>query len=171
VGALSFDFMNPRPALAVLAAAATLTACAAAPQQPSAASSPRTPPVRCSVAPAATVSSALALQVDAPKEINNDPVTVCTYLPKARSYAVVLRFQTDVTPAVFAAGKSGNLGSQGVAAPLPGFQDEAYSGTSTGGGVTTNTLAARKGSVEIVVTSTATVDQEKALVSKLFAAL
>ena len=56
---------------------------------------------------------------------------------------------------------------------FPGFGDEAYTNTISVSnlGITTNTLVARKGKVELLVSSSASFDQEKSLEQKLFDAL
>ena len=56
---------------------------------------------------------------------------------------------------------------------FPGFGDEAYTNTISVSnlGITTNTLVARKGKVELLVSSSASFEQEKSLEQKLFDAL
>jgi hypothetical protein len=165
--------MNTRPALAIVlaAAAVTLAACSSAPKSDAAAapSHPAWPRVNCaSKAPTSMVGGTLGMQLSDPQEVHQDPVTVCTYLLKSKTNAVVLRFQTGADQTIFASGRTGYASGT---TDIPGFQDAAYSNVATAGTVTTNTLAAIKGTVEVVVTSTASVDQEKTLEQQLFAAL
>ncbi len=170
--------MNTRPgsaivlATALASAAISLAGCgtvANSSAAPNAGSHTPWPRVSCAeTAPASVVGPALGLSVADPQESHQDPVTVCTYLIKSKNDAVVLRFQTGANQDVFASGKSGYAsGTTDVA----GFQDGAYSSVAKANNVTTNTLAALKGTVEIVVTSTATLDQEKALETQLFASV
>jgi hypothetical protein len=168
--------MNVRPVLAlVLAAAATgLTACSTAPATPKAAApapSPSWPRLSCSLAAPSVVQATLGQTVNDPQEVHQDPVTVCTYLQKNNKYAVVVRFQTNADEAIFTAGKSSLTNNKQKVQDITGFQDEAYASTVTAAGTTTNTLAARKGTVLMVVTSTASVDQEKALETKVMSSL
>ncbi len=51
---------------------------------------------------------------------------------------------------------------------VPGFADQAYSFSTSVAGVTQNELIARKGSVEAVVVSGATLSQEEALAQSIF---
>lgn len=51
---------------------------------------------------------------------------------------------------------------------VPGFADQAYSFSISEAGITENELIARKGSVEAVVASGATLTQEEALVQSIF---
>lgn len=52
--------------------------------------------------------------------------------------------------------------------PVPGFADQAYSFSISDAGITENELIARKGSVEAVVSSGATLSQEEALAQSIF---
>jgi hypothetical protein len=167
--------MNVRPGLALVlaAAAAALTACSTAPATPKAApvATPSWPRLSCSLAAPSAVSSALGQQVKDPQEVHQDPVTVCTYLQTNNKYAVVVRFQTNADETIFNAGKSSLTNNKQAVKDISGFQDQAYASTVTAAGTTTNTLAARRGKVLMVVTSTATVDQEKALETQVMGSL
>jgi hypothetical protein len=181
VGALSSSIMDLRVLLATRVpavllgtvalgtAALVLTGCGAAPSTPVAAPTPSYPMYSCSVVPATTVGSVLGQMVKDPKQTSNPPATVCTYLPSsAKGYAVVLRLQGAVTPAIFAAEQAGAAGMNPDTVAYPGLVDEAYANTLTAAGTTTHTLAARKGTVEVAITTTATLDQAKALVQTVF---
>ncbi len=168
--------MNRRTGWAIaLAVAATGLAGCSSLAEPANSTSPTTaaampswPRVSCSVASPNVVGAALNIPVDAPTEVHNDPVTVCTYVQKSKANAVVVRFQTAVDASIFASSKSGVIGGSKPPQDIPNFADGAYSSSVTSQGVTTNTLAAWKGTIAITVTSTASVDQEKALVQQLF---
>ena len=56
-------------------------------------------------------------------------------------------------------------------ADLPGFQDKAYTSVLKAGSHVTNTVVALKGTIQILVSSPATFEQEMALESQLFAQL
>jgi hypothetical protein len=161
----------------LLAGAAVLAGCGTSPS-PQAGGSPVPMPswerISCSVAPTGTVAGSLGLApdaLDAPQETHNDPVTVCTFLQKSRASAVVVRLQSGVDATIFAGSKSGVTTGGQQATDISGLGDAAYSSTSTSGGTTMNTVAAWKGTVSITVTSTASVDKEKALVRQLLANL
>lgn len=66
------------------------------------------------------------------------------------------------TAAQKAAGVAGGLKT------VPGFADQAYSLSISEAGITENELIARKGSVEAVVASGATLSQEEALAQSIF---
>jgi hypothetical protein len=163
--------MNTRPVLATVLATATITLAACSSSKTSASPTPsptQWPRMSCSQAPTSTVGAALGVDLNPPQELHQDPVTVCTYVLKSKANAVVLRFQTGSDAKTFASGRSGYVGGT---TDVPGFQDEAFSSVQASGSSTVNTVAARKGSVAIVVTSTASIAQEKALEQQLFATL
>jgi hypothetical protein len=54
---------------------------------------------------------------------------------------------------------------------LPGFQDVAYTSVLKAGSITTNTVVALKGTVQILVSSPASFEAEEALETQLFAKL
>jgi hypothetical protein len=125
----------------------------------------------CAVAPASLVSSTLGVQVSEPSEITNASVTACTYLSGGGGSTVIVRYQTEENATTFAAGRHGFEESGQATTAVTGFMDEAYSSSSEFGDAVTNTLVARKGSVEILVTAVAPIDAEKALIQKIFDSL
>ncbi|TWP50770.1 hypothetical protein FKR81_19400 [Lentzea tibetensis] len=123
----------------------------------------------CAKAPASLVGETLGLTLAAPKETINENVAVCQYT--GGPSVTTVRFQAGTDTARFAQGKS-RLAEHGqTAVDLPGFQDEAYTSTRKSGSAEQNTVTARKGSVEILVTSSAGLDAERKLVAELFAKL
>jgi len=116
--------------------------------------------ISCSLAPASEVSSSLGVNVTFLTTTNNSPVTLCSY-----SGGALVRFQTGENASGFALGKSG-FGQHGeTVADVSGLGDAAYS--SSIGGV--NTLVALKGSVEILITSSASLSNEQVLMRGLLA--
>ncbi|CCH28713.1 hypothetical protein ABZ816_27325 [Actinosynnema sp. NPDC047251] len=164
-------------ALAAVLGLAVLTACTATPE-----SAPTTgdsaPPtttsttqaavagIDCAKAPADVVGAALQLNLKHPRQEIDGKLVTCHYDGGGAMTSV--RFATGADAASFAKGKEG-FGSGGQRAKdLPGFFDEAYTGSLGTGEVLVNTLAARKGPLEVVVTSGANFEQEKKLVTALF---
>jgi hypothetical protein len=118
----------------------------------------------CAVAPASLIYSTLGRTVGDPQEQDNGTVTVCTYTGGGTT---IVRFDTATDPGSFATEKQG-FAPQGMqTVDIAGFGDEAYSAVLSAAGITTNTVVVRKGSVEVLVTSSASIDQEKALAQKL----
>jgi hypothetical protein len=98
-------------------------------------------------------------------------VVVCTYSPTSGIGTVILRIQTDRAPADFTTAR-GQSDAAGIkTTDLAGFEDKAYTSTISAAGITTNTVVALKGTVEILVSSSASFDQEKALETQLFSKL
>jgi hypothetical protein len=125
----------------------------------------------CALAPASLVNATLGVSMNNPTETVNSVVTVCNYAPGSGSGGVTVRFQTNEDAAGFEVGKSGFTDSDQPVTDIPGFFDQAFSSTLGRGEIVVNTVVARQGSVEILVTSHATIDKEKELVTKLFGAL
>jgi hypothetical protein len=126
----------------------------------------------CDLAPPALIKQTLGLDVGAASPTDNDSVLVCTYPPAAGSSKTVLvRFDTDSGADQFKTARDAYATQNMQTANFPGFADEAYTNTISAIGITTNTLVARKGKVELLISSAATFDQEKALEQKLFDAL
>jgi hypothetical protein len=122
----------------------------------------------CALAPPSLIKSALGLDVGAPTSATNPPVVGCTY-PGERS--VIVRFQSGEDASSFTRGRQGFERTGQPTTDVAGFQDQAYTASTEFGDIVSTTLVARRGPVEILVTSTATLDQEKALLTTLFTAL
>ncbi|NUT92680.1 MAG: hypothetical protein HOY78_11735 [Saccharothrix sp.] len=120
----------------------------------------------CENAPEDVVGAALQLNLKHPKETLNGIVVVCQY--EGGGANTMVRFQQESDADAFAQGKKGFTDSGQRVTDLPGFFDEAYTSTLGTGEVVQNTVVARKGDVEILVTSGANFEQEKKLVTELF---
>jgi hypothetical protein len=122
----------------------------------------------CDLAPASLVNSTLGTNVGSPAAQTLGDVVVCTYAPTSGIGTVILRVQNDRAPADFTTAR-GQSDAQGIkTTDLPGFEDKAYTSTISAASITTNTVVALKGTVEILVSSPASFDQEKALEPQLF---
>ncbi len=124
----------------------------------------------CALVPASLVNSALGTDVGDPAQTINGIVTVCEF-KGAKAGHVTVRFQTGDDSASFAAGRAGFDSNGEPTKDVAGFADEAYSSTLGSGDLAINTLVARQGSVEILVSSEADLDAEKTLERQLFAKL
>lgn len=125
----------------------------------------------CALAPSALVNSTLGVAMGEPEQAVNSVVTVCKYSPTSGIGGVTVRFQTNDDAAGFAAGRSGFDESDQPTTDVPGLFDEAFSSTLGHGDLAVNTVVARNGGITILVSSSASLDKEKQLISKLFAAL
>jgi hypothetical protein len=124
----------------------------------------------CAVAPAAVVNAALGTDLGDPDETDNGIVTVCAYQGASAGH-VTVRFQTQEDAGAFAQGRAGFDSNGEPTKDFPGLGDQAYSSSLGAGSSAIKTLVARKGAVEILVSSKASVDAEKTLVQQLFAKL
>jgi len=129
----------------------------------------------CDLAPSSLIKSQLGLDVGTPSKTDNGgSVVVCTYPPApGASKTVIVRLDTDSSAAQFKTTRDGYAPQNMQTTDFPGFGDEAYTNTISVSnlGITTNTLVARKGKVELLVSSSASFEQEKSLEQKLFDAL
>jgi hypothetical protein len=122
----------------------------------------------CDIAPASLIQQTLGIQVGAPAATDNESVEMCNYPPAPGSTgSVIVRWDTASSADQFKITRDGYATQNMQTADYPGFGDQAYTSTISAIGITTNTLDVRKGSVEIQVSSSASFDQEKALLQKL----
>ena len=129
----------------------------------------------CDLAPSSLIKSQLSLDVGTPSKTDDGgSVVVCTYPPApGASKTVIVRVDTDSSATQFKTTRDGYAPQNMQTTDFPGFGDEAYTNTISVSnlGITTNTLVARKGKVELLVSSSASFEQEKSLEQKLFDAL
>jgi hypothetical protein len=163
--------------LAVIAATAVVglvagCSSAAGPQPPPTPekTGPAVPPT-CKTAPAALLNSVLGVNVGEPDEQTLDTVVVCRYPLRSGISNVLVRFQLGESAAMFRAGRDGFDSNGQPTKDVSGVGDEAYSSTIGQGDLTSNTLVARSGPVEILITSPATIDAEKLLAQQLITAI
>jgi hypothetical protein len=117
------------------------------------------------------VNSTLGTNVAAPEVQNLNTVVVCRYSPSSGTGSVVVRIQTDMSAATFVQSRALSDSNGIPTADLPGFADQAYTSVLKVGTHVTNTVVALKGTIEILVSSPASFDAEKALEEQLFAKL
>jgi len=115
------------------------------------------------------VNAALGTDLGSPQQTLNNDQTVCRFQgPQAGE--VIVQFQIGEDTNTFAAGRmqfdNNNLGDP--TSNYPHFADEAYYETLGIGALATNTLVARRGSIEILVSSQASLRAEQKLEQQLF---
>jgi hypothetical protein len=162
--------------IAVAATCAALAACTtssgdpapggtAGPPATASQSAPAPAPVAgtyCAKAPAGVVGSALGVKAGTLKVWLEGPVTVCSYVGQAE---VIVRYQVGESATSFAAARS-SMPHQRITT-MSGLGDDAFFARSA----TSDTLAARQGTVAVFITSPAALDAERTLMTKLLAAL
>jgi hypothetical protein len=120
--------------------------------------------------PASLVNSALGTDLGNPSQNGANSATVCQY-QGAKAGSVIIRVQTDDTAAGFATERATFEKTGQPTKDLAGFGDEAYTNTRHMplNLPDMNTLVARKGQVEILITSSASIAAEQQLEQQLFA--
>ncbi|WP_033438299.1 hypothetical protein [Saccharothrix sp. NRRL B-16314] len=119
--------------------------------------------VNCEDAPEDVVGAALGLELNHPRQTITGDVVRCSY----NGGMTEVRFHTGADAASFAESRE----KQARATDLPDFHDEAYRATAVTGEVVLTAVVARRGTVEITVTSNANADQAQRLITDLFARL
>ena len=142
---------------------------AAASASPAAAGGAGSSPVTCDLVPASLVNSALGTDLGAPSQTTAGSATACEY-KGAKAGAVEIRIQTADTATIFAAERKTFDTTGQRTKDYPGFGDEAFTNVRHMplSLPDVNTLVARQGSVEILVSSTASIAAERTLEQQLF---
>ncbi len=125
----------------------------------------------CDLAPASLVNSVLGTHVGDPQAQNLTNIVVCRYSPTTGTGSVIVRIQTDMSRSVFDQGRRTSDANNLPTTDLPGFEDAAYTSVLQAGSITTNTVVALKGKVQILVSSAASLEAEKELETQIFAKL
>ena len=144
------------------------SAAAPAASSPAAAAGPSQ--VSCAMVPAALVNAALGTDLGAPSQSAGANAIACQF-KGAKAGTVEIRIATGDTAAAFAAERKTFDSSGQPTRTYAGFGDQAYISTQHMplGLPSVNTLVAREGPVELLVSSTASITAEKALEQQLFA--
>jgi hypothetical protein len=149
------------------AAASTAAASVPAASVPAAAGATR---LSCDLVPAALVNGALGTDLGAPSQ-SDAPNAVACQFKGAKAGAAEIRIATGQTASAFAAERTTFDSSGQATKAYAGFGDQAFTSTQKMplGLPDVNTLVALKGSVEILVSSSATITAEQALEEQVFA--
>jgi len=128
------------------------------------------PGPQCTVATAALVSAKLGFTLTGPNLDHGPAATICTYdSPSNQSQSATVQITTGATPASFAKGRTGFAGHGETVSDIAGLGDQAFSATLSMANVTNTTLVARKGSNEVLITTTAPADRVPALMTAVLA--
>lgn len=119
--------------------------------------------VNCEDAPEDVVGAALGLVLGHPRQTITGDVVRCSY----DGGMTEVRFRTGADATSFAERRR----EHARATDLPDFHDEAFRATAVTGEVVHTAVVARRGTVEITVTSNANADQAQRLITDLFARL
>jgi hypothetical protein len=118
----------------------------------------------CNLASAKRVKSALGITVGAPLVTRNGPVTVCQFMSKV---ALLVRFETNETAALFAAGRK-SFAQHGVPTkPVSRLGTTAYSSSFAG----SNTIVVLQGKTELLITSSDSLAKVEALAKLILPSL
>jgi hypothetical protein len=121
----------------------------------------------CGVAPAGLVGAVLGVPTTGPQQFPlGRGVIQCLYASEVDKPAV-LRFYNNVDAASFAALQAAASG-HGQAVTTIRLEDQAFTSTSTGRGLTLTVLYARRGSLAIMVVSSASLGAEETLEKQIF---
>jgi len=101
----------------------------------------------CSLASAKRVKSALGLTVGSPSVTKNGPVTVCEF---ASTSPLLVRFETNESASMFAAGRKGFTQHGEPTKTVSGLGTAAYSSSLAGG--KSNTIVVLKDTTELLIT-------------------
>ena len=125
----------------------------------------------CAKASAAVVKSTLGFSVSEPQESFDETEIECTYRAIGTSNALVVKFRTGQDAASFARTRHDSDSTGKPTTDVTGVGDQAYASSDEFGDMVSNTLVARKGSTQLLVTAPAPVDKLKAFVVAVFAGL
>ncbi len=137
------------------------TSCSSSPATPKAAViSPTTNTGLCKLVAPSVVATALSESMTFPETFAHDSTTECVYRSKEGTGATVLiLYETDSSGLTFAKSRE-NLERRGLQlGPITGLGDQAYYFSEQAGKGSVTTVAAAKGSLQLVVTGPATLDQ------------
>lgn len=126
---------------------------------------------KCTTVTAAEINAAFGTGVGAPQVIDNPPISVCTYSGGTPPKSVIVRFQGQEDPSVFASGKAGFNSNGEPTTDVAGFGDEAYSYvlSGSGGAVASATLVARKATLEVLITGPVALSAVETLMQQVLA--
>ena len=116
----------------------------------------------------AMMKSELAITYSEPSTNGTAKQRNCAYISAdGQGGTAIVHFEILAAPSDFAAIKTGyGIGGR-TTADVSGLGDQAFSSVLSANAMQPNTMAALKGKLHVLVTSKASLDQEKALIAKL----
>ena len=131
---------------------------------------PPVPGPACTVVTAALVSGKLGFDLTGPNLDRGPAATICTYdNPSDRAQSATVEITNGATAASFATGRNAFASHRETVTGVAGLGDEAYSASLSMANITNTTLVARKGSVEVLITTTAPAARVPALMTAVLA--
>lgn len=124
----------------------------------------------CALVPAALVSEHLGMAVQEPAASRSGTFAICKFDSADRNQ-IVVRIQSPATAGDFAKDKAGFARGDAPVADVPGVGDEAFSAAVTFFGKTTNSFAARKGDVVVLISAKVPIDKIRSLTTAILAML
>jgi hypothetical protein len=113
----------------------------------------------CKLVGPSVVATALNASMNYPTTLDQRSTTVCAYRAKQESgTGVIIRYETKSSNANFAKTKTTFRHRGQKLAAITGLGDEAYYFSETAGEVTVTTVVLRSGSLQLLVTGTATLN-------------
>jgi hypothetical protein len=139
---------------------------------PDTSTAPSAPNPGCSIVPASLVKERLGVAVTEPTVSGAGNVAVCAYgtADQHRPVAAV-QITSGSSAAAFAGNRQGFTSHGEPVTDIPGLADEAFLGSFTLGGATTNTLAARKGTFEVIISAGSPADALRSLMTAILGQL
>jgi hypothetical protein len=109
----------------------------------------------CALVTASQINTAMGTTVTSPTASVHGSVTLCSYQASSLGKSVIISYDSKSGPSKFAKNRA-VLRTQGdKVGKILGLGDEAYYAVATSKGTTVNTVVARRGSHQVLVTSTA----------------
>ena len=106
------------------------------------------------------IATALSASMTFPETLNHRSTTECVYRSKqGTSAAVLIRYDTNSSNSTFAKSKEAFARHGQKLGPITGLGDQAYYFTEQIGRVSVTTVILLKGSLQLLITGSATLDQ------------
>jgi hypothetical protein len=121
----------------------------------------------CALITPAQVKQTMGSTVGKPTAEVKGSVTTCTYKAAVLSHSVIIAYDTAATATSFAQDRARIQSRQGPTTTVSGLADQAYSSTVTSGTETVNTVVTLQGSLQTIVTGTATLAQVKSMAEEI----
>jgi hypothetical protein len=137
------------------------TSCSSSPVTPKAAAiTPTTNKGLCTLVAPSVIATVLSESMTFPETLTHNSTTECVYRSKqGSSTAVLILYETDSSGSTFAKSRE-NFERRGLKlGPITDLGDQAYYFSEKAGTGSVTTVAVAKGSLQLLVTGTATLDQ------------